>query len=204
MNPITTLFIRYTLRIEGKRTTFADRKTIIIMEERKDLLLSGAMTYGFAMGVFWVVKYLFFIFSFKVPSLNIVYMSLTMIVPYVAYKMTKQYKQTIGGKIGFLHAWRFGLLLYFFAALIVALEHFVFFKYIAPPDYLTNAMGQMLDVLKASNVDSELVEAFGKTRISPIHMAIQGIFNNTFYGIILSIPVAAILSRKKSTDTIRQ
>jgi|GEM_PF-5950734 len=27
------------------------------MEENKNLLLKGAMTYGLAMGIYWVVKY---------------------------------------------------------------------------------------------------------------------------------------------------
>ena len=30
------------------------------MEENKNLLLKGAMTYGLAMGIYWVVKYIFF------------------------------------------------------------------------------------------------------------------------------------------------
>ena len=38
------------------------------MEENKNLLLKGAMTYGLAMGIYWVVKYIFFIFSVSVPS----------------------------------------------------------------------------------------------------------------------------------------
>jgi len=43
------------------------------MEENKGLLLKSAMTYGLAMGIFWVIKYLFFIFSNTVPALNIIY-----------------------------------------------------------------------------------------------------------------------------------
>lgn len=96
------------------------------MEENKGLLLKSAMTYGLVMGIFWVIKYLFFIFSNTVPSLNIVYLGLTLLVPFIAYYLTKRYKQDIGGTISFFHAWRFGTMLYFFAALIVALEHFVF------------------------------------------------------------------------------
>ena len=41
------------------------------MEENKNLLLKGAMTYGLAMGIYWVVKYIFFIFSVSVPSLSL-------------------------------------------------------------------------------------------------------------------------------------
>ena len=48
------------------------------MEENKNLLLKGAMTYGLAMGIYWVVKYIFFIFSVSVPSLSLVYWLLTL------------------------------------------------------------------------------------------------------------------------------
>ena len=174
------------------------------MEENKGLLLKSAMTYGLAMGIFWVIKYLFFIFSNTVPVLNIIYIVLTLTVPFIAYYLTKRYKQDIGGKISFFHAWRFGTMLYFFAALIVALEHFVFFQFIAPADFLAYSVNQMIEVLKDSQVSTEVMEAIGKTNFTPIHMAIQGVFNNIFYGIILSIPVAAILCRNNETGTIRQ
>lgn len=174
------------------------------MEENKNLLLKGAMTYGLAMGIYWVVKYIFFIFSVSVPSLGLVYWLLTLAVPFIAYYMTKRYQHDIGGRISFFHAWRFGTMLYFFAALIVSLEYFVFYQFIAPPDFLANAIGQLTTVLKDSQVNSEMIESLSKIRISPIHMAIQGIFNNVFYGIILSIPVAALLCRNNSTGSITE
>lgn len=40
----------------------------------------------------------------------------------------------------------------------------------------------MIEVLKDSQVSSEVIEAIGKTNFTPIHMAIQGVFNNIFYG----------------------
>ena len=174
------------------------------MEENKNLLLKGAMTYGLAMGIYWVVKYIFFIFSVSVPSLSLVYWLLTLAVPFIAHYMTKRYRHDIGGRISFFHAWRFGTMLYFFAALIVSLEYFVFYQFIAPPDFVANAIGQLTTVLKDSQVSSEMIDSLSKIRISPIHMAIQGIFNNVFYGIILSIPVAALLCRNNSTGSITE
>lgn len=174
------------------------------MEENKGLLLKCAMTYGLTMGIFWVIKYLFLIFSSTIPSLNIVYLALTVLVPFIAYYLTKRYRQDIGGKISFFHAWRFGTMLYFFAALIVALEHFVFFQFIAPPDFLANSVNQVVEVLKDSQVSTEVIETVGRTNFTPIHMAIQGIFNNIFYGIILSIPVAAIVCRNNETGNVAE
>lgn len=163
------------------------------MEENKGLLLKCAMSYGLAMGIFWVVKYLFLIFAYSVPFLIFIYMILTLAVPFVAYAFTKRYRQDIGGNISFFHAWRFGIMLYFFAALIVAIEHFIFFQFIAPPDFLANTISQFVESMKNSYMSEEIIDAVSRINFTPIHMAIQGIFNNIFYGIILSIPVAAIV-----------
>lgn len=171
------------------------------MEENKDLLMKSAMSYGLGMGIFWVIKYLFLVFGYSTPALIFIYQILCFAVPVVAYQMTKRYRQEIGGVISFSHAWRFGIMLYFFAALIVSIEHFVFYQYIAPPDFLQNMMNQAVVALQEANMDSEVINSINQTNFTPIHMTIQGIFNNIFYGIILSIPVATLVSRKKAVQT---
>lgn len=174
------------------------------MEENKSILLKSAMSYGLAMGIFWVIKYLFLIFGYSIPALNTIYIGLSLAVPFIAYYLTKRYRQDIGGNISFFHAWRFGTMLYLFAALIVSLEHFIFFQFIAPADFLVNTMTQTVNLLKGTLISSEVIDAISQTNLTPIHMAIQGVFNNIFYGIILSIPVAVILCRNNATETIKE
>lgn len=174
------------------------------MEENKSLLLKSAMSYGLAMGIYWVIKYLFFIFGYTVPMLITIYWGFSLAVPFIAYYMTKKYRDEIGGQISFFHAWRFGTMLYFFAALIVSLEHFIFFQFIAPRDFMTNMATSMVQVMQNSKVSAEMIESITNMNFTPIHMAIQGIFNNIFYGIVLSIPVAAIVCRKKAAGTVSE
>lgn len=174
------------------------------MEDNKGLLLKCAMSYGLAMGIYWVIKYLFLIFGYSIPPLIFIYEGLSLAVPFIAYYLTKRYRQDIGGSISFFHAWRFGIMLYFFAALIVSVEHFVFYQFIAPPDFISNTMDQAVKVLKDANFDSEILETVKQTNITPIHMAIQQIFNNIFYGIIFSIPVAALVCRKQTTASVSE
>ena len=174
------------------------------MEEKKDLLMKGAMTYGLSMGIYWVVKYLFFIFSIGTPSLGLVYWALTLAVPFIAYHMTRRYRTEIGGTISFGHAWQFGILLYFFAAVILSLEIFVFYRFIAPPDLLPDTIKQLTTLLQDSQVTPEMIDSLQKIDFSPIQMAIQSIFNNVFYGIIFSLPVAALVrgsARRYTGDT---
>ena len=160
--------------------------------ENKGILLKSAMSYGLAMGVYWVVKYLFFIFGTSSPSLMFLYEVGSLAVPVLAYYWTDCYRRDVGGRISFGHAWQFGVLLYFFAALIVSLEHYVFYKYIASR------------LLEAADAKADMLKAVDEIRLTPVHMAIQGIFNNVFYGIILSVPVAALVCRKRSGEEIKQ
>lgn len=180
---------------------FCRRKRLIFnkMGEDKSFLLRGAMNYGFVMGIYWVIKYVFFILGFSHPTANIVYWSLSCLVPYIAYKMTRRYRENIGGKLGFFHAWQFGVLLYFFAAILVSLEHYLFYRFIAPPDLLMRTVSDMEEALKESGASQALLDAIKEIHVTPIQMAIQGIFNNVLYGIILSIPVA-LLARGESSD----
>lgn len=154
------------------------------------------------MGCYWVFKYLFFMFSLQMPLLSSLYWGMTIMVPYIAYRFTKRYREQLGGQIGFFHAWQFGILLYFFAALIVSLAHYVFYRYIAPDDFLTNSISEAVNLLQNSQIDTQLTQSLQEIRITPIQMAIQGIFNNLFYGIIFSIPVAALLCRNNTSGRI--
>ena len=172
------------------------------MQENKSLLLKSAMEFGFGMGCYWVFKYLFFMFSLQVPLLSSLYWGLTIMVPYIAYRLTKRYRMQLGGQIGFFHAWQFGILLYFFAALIVSLVHYGFYRYIAPADFLTNSINEAIGLLQNSQIDTQLIQSLQEIKITPIQMAIQGIFNNLFYGIIFSIPVAALLCRNNVSGQI--
>ncbi|MDR1937106.1 MAG: DUF4199 domain-containing protein [Tannerellaceae bacterium] len=169
--------------------------------ENKGLLLKSAMFYGLLLGTFWIIKYIFFILGTTHPAMGFVYWILTSLTIVFAYIFTKVYKILIGGRIGFFHAWQFGILLYFFAALIVSLLHYVFFRHLAPPDYVANMIDAAVNMIKEINPQAE--EALnGMPAFTPIRLTLQGILNNVFYGIILSLPVATLLCRGRITGFI--
>lgn len=170
------------------------------MKEDKSLLMPRAMTYGLIMGVAWSIKYLFFIFGMDMPILSNLYWGCTLAVPFAAYLFTKQYRMEIGGTIGTYHAWQFGVLVYFFAALIVSLSHYVFYAYLAPADFITNAFKQTMSLFEEADM-KDVSKAMESMDLSPIQMTIQQIFNNVFYGMIFSLPVALLLKRNANKKT---
>lgn len=160
--------------------------------------MSAAMSYGFSLGIFWIVKYIFYMFSMRFSYLVVIYWEMSLVVPYLAYLLTKRYREDLGGVISFSQAWRFGVLIYLFAAMLVSIMHYVFYRFVAPPDFLSSAVEQTIASLKQMQVDSKVISSIESMNFSPIHMALQGILNNIFYGIILSLPVAALVCRRKS------
>ena len=168
------------------------------MENKNSGLMSAAMSYGFSLGIFWIVKYIFYMFSMRFSYLVVIYWGMSLVVPYLAYLLTKRYREDLGGVISFSQAWRFGVLIYLFAAMLVSIMHYVFYRFVAPPDFLSSAVEQTIVSLKQMQVDSKVISSIESMNFSPIHMALQGILNNIFYGIILSLPVAALVCRRKS------
>lgn len=160
--------------------------------------MPAAMSYGFSLGIFWIVKYIFYMFSMRFSYLVVIYWGMSLVVPYLAYLLTKRYREDLGGVISFSQAWRFGVLIYLFAAMLVSVMHYVFYRFVAPPDFLSSAVEQTIASLKQMQVDSKVISSIESMNFSPIHMALQGILNNIFYGIILSLPVAALVCRRKS------
>ena len=160
--------------------------------------MSAAMSYGFSLGIFWIVKYIFYMFSMRFSYLVVIYWGMSLVVPYLAYLLTKRYREDLGGVISFSQAWRFGVLIYLFAAMLVSVMHYVFYRFVAPTDLLSSAVEQTIASLKQMQVDSKVISSIESMNFSPIHMALQGILNNIVYGIILSLPVAALVCRRKS------
>ena len=62
------------------------------------------MTYGLAMGIYWVVKYIFFIFSVSVPSLSLVYWLFDARRPFHRLLHDERYRHDIGeDQFSFMH-----------------------------------------------------------------------------------------------------
>ena len=162
--------------------------------------MTATMSYGSSLGIFWIVKYIFYMFSMRFSYLVVIYWGMSLVVPYLAYLLTKRYREDLGGVISFSQAWRFGVLIYLFAAMLVSVMHYVFYRFVAPPDFLSSAVEQTIASLKQMQVDSKVISSIESMNFSPIHMALQGILNNIFYGIILSLPVAALVCRRKSLE----
>lgn len=164
-----------------------------LLEDRSGLYHHAAKS-GLVFGLFWIIKYLCVFGIFRMPLfMGLIYMGLTIYVPFMAYSLTKKYRDSLSSeRFSFSHGWLFGILLYFFASILVTIPHFIFYSYILPSN-----LPQILDQMRSVGFDKTLLRAIetSMNEISPIKRALGDISNNTIWGIVFSLPVAILLKR---------
>lgn len=177
------------------------------MAENKGYMQRYAMLFGTYMGVFWISKFILFPIGLSVPFLLFLFMGLKLCVPFMGYYYARMYRNHVcGGGISFLHAWIFTVFMYIFAALLAAVAHYIYFRFI-DHGYVLNTCETMVDTLAQSNMpgmDSYIAtyqEALETARLlSPIDITLQMISSNVFWGSILAFPTALFVMRRKKDD----
>lgn len=163
-----------------------------------------AMLFGTYMGVFWILKFILFPVGLSVPFLFLLFTGLTLCVPFMGYYYVRMYRnQVCGGSIGFLHAWAFTILMYMFAAMLAAVAHYVYFRFI-DHGYVINTCEAMINTIAREDIpgmDSYIDtyrEALEMTRsITPIDITLQMVSSNVFWGSLLAFPTALFAMKRR-------
>lgn len=125
------------------------------MAENRGYMQRYAMLFGTYMGGFWILKFILFPVGLSVPFLLFLFMGLTLCVPFMGYYYARMYRnQVCGGGISFLHAWVFTVFMYMFAALLAAVAHYIYFRFI-DHGYVINTCETMVDTLAQSNMPGD-------------------------------------------------
>ncbi len=171
-------------------------------------VVNGAMMYGTAMGVFWILKFALVPLIFTIPFTSLMFLGLTAAVPFLGYFFVRQYRNRYcpNGQIGLMQAWLFCLLMYAFAALLVSVAHYVFFRYIDGGTMLATYNSMLDELQNATPEMGEMVTQYRQAvdliaAMSPIELTIQLVLNNIFYGMMLSLPTAFIVSLKRGNQS---
>lgn len=167
-------------------------------------LQEGAMRFGTLMGTFWIIKFSFLLLGFTLPLLQLFFILLTLFVPVLGFIYAKRFRNRhCNGEFSFAQAFIFTFLLYVFAALLAAVGHYIYFRFI-DHGYLAGMYLEQLETLKSSvkgemltSID-QLIEAFNTiSSLSPLALTFQLISQNLFYGALLALPTALLVMKRK-------
>lgn len=169
------------------------------------------MLFGTYLGAFWILKFILFPLGLTVPFFLLLFGVLTMCVPFMGYYYVRLYRnQVCGGSIGFLHAWIFTVFMYMFAALLTALAHYIYFRFI-DQGFVLNAYEGILNSVEGNTAmvpGMEIyIEQFKEVlsvlrTLSPIEITMQLMSQNVFYGSLLAIPTALFAMKRPPIDKI--
>ena len=167
-------------------------------------LQQTAMYFGTLMGLFWIIKFTFLPLGFTIPLLQLLFVLLTFFVPILGYLYARKFRNRYcGGSITFSRAFAFTVLMYLFAALLAAVAHYIYFRYIDNGFLIDSYIGQ-LEAMKPTATEElkessdQFIEGFSLiTSLSPIQLTFQLISQNFLYGTLLALPTALLVMRRK-------
>ena len=161
---------------------------------------NAAMWHGLILAAYLVVRFFFMVNSDSNTILNLLFIALTIGIPFVAYFLGKDFKKKSEEELTYRNFYSHGFFMFFFASLILAAVEYVYYGFINP-DFITdqyNTLVQNIDILKQTMPDVSQIEEIVNNSPIPTasQMAMQNIWMYSFAGIIISLINAYILNKK--------
>lgn len=172
------------------------------MTENRTNIQKYAMHFGTYMGIFWIFKFAIFPLGFNIPFLSLLFILLTLAVPFVGYYYTKTYRDKFcAGVISFSHALLFTIFLYLFASMLTAVAHYVYFQYIDGGFVVQsyeNLWNQLMTTSPGLIENKEIIKEIIQTArsLTPIDITFQTLSGDVIWGCVLAIPTALVVMRK--------
>ncbi|MDD3432100.1 MAG: DUF4199 domain-containing protein [Bacteroidales bacterium] len=165
-----------------------------VMEQTPNPLLSKykyAANYGLYLGLYIALFYLWGIL-FQQGALSRIITTLGWIgLPFFCVFLVKNYRnKALEGYIRYGQAWSFGLWMFVFASLIMAVVHYLHFELIQP-DYIKDNYNQALILLEQMNYPQEQLDTLIKFGVPS---SIQFVFSYIWFYIIGGAFLFLILS----------
>ena len=162
---------------------------------------NAAMWHGLILAIYLVIRFFFMVSSADSTILNLLFIFITIGVPFVAYYLGKDFKKKTDEELTYRNFYTHGFFMFFFASLILAAVEYVYYGFINT-EFITeqyNTLLQNIEILKQTMPDASQIEEI--VNESPIptasQMAMQNVWMYSFIGIIISLINAYILNKKR-------
>jgi len=183
--------------------------------EQAAQLRQKSMALGTALGVYYIVKFCLFPMSLQSGTLwGMLFIVLTLLVPFVVWRMVRRYQQaSMPEGMPFVVAWTFALRIFFFASLLVAVAHYVYFAFI-DGGALAQAYTDSLATLRDTPVEgigdpltwqnqldtlAQTIQAIAA--LTPIQLVMELFVNNLFWGSIAALFIALFTMRRPAPNS---
>lgn len=170
------------------------------MEIQQSKVYNAAMWHGLILAIYLVIRFFFMVSSANSTILNLLFIFITIGVPFVAYYLGKDFKKKTDEELTYRNFYSHGFFMFFFASLILAAVEYVYYGFINT-EFITeqyNTLLQNIEILKQTMPDATQIEEMVNNSPIPTasQMAMQNVWMYSFAGIIISLINAYILNKK--------
>ncbi len=188
-----------------KMSNFASEKGIpCIMTPAEYIQLKAfARVDGALLALLWTVSFACYVAGIAQPLYAIAALLLMVATPFFVGKRLRRFRdESLGGFISMLRGWAFVILVFFYGGILLALVQYVYFAYI-DQGYL---LASFTTAIQAPE-NKQVIEAYGMQQavdesltmmstMRPIDYALNVLTMNITIGIIIGLPIAALLQKK--------
>ena len=171
------------------------------MEIQQSKVYNAAMWHGLILAIYLVIRFFFMVSSANSTILNLLFIFITLGVPFVAYYLGKDFKKKTDEELTYRNFYSHGFFMFFFASLILAAVEYVYYGFINT-EFITeqyNTLLQNIEIIKQTMPDASQIEEMVNNSPIPTasQMAMQNVWMYSFVGIIISLINAYILNKKR-------
>lgn len=163
---------------------------------------------GAIIGAMWIASFFCFVGEFQVPVLSFVAVALAIASVGVLVVRARKFRDNIlGGEISFGKAMLYCVQTFFHSILLMAVAQYLYFQFM-DHGYIINQYITMLSTPEYASVAKEVYGVEAKqliailqntmTTMRPIEIAYQFLTINVIVGILISVPMAAIVRRVRA------
>ena len=158
---------------------------------------------GAYVGVAWIISFALYIYGLSSPLLGMCGVMIALFSPFVAALRLRRFRDIArDGIISFRRSMAYYIYIFFYASLLFALAQYIYFAYI-DGGYLVRSYAALME----SPETMAMMKDYGLTEkqmtdniamlgeVNPIYIVLNILTMNIAVGIVMSIPVAAMMKR---------
>lgn len=159
---------------------------------------------GAWLAILWIVSFGCYVAGFAQPIYGMAALILMVATPFYVTKRLRRFRdEDRNGAISWLRGWAFVILVFFYAGILLALAQYVYFAYI-DQGYMLSSFTTALQ----SEESQQMIKAYGMQQtveeslsmmadMRPIDYALNVLTMNISIGIVIGMPIAAFIQKKK-------
>lgn len=157
---------------------------------------------GAKLSLLWMASFALYVIGLSSPAYGLGALVLAVLTPFFVGSCLRHFRdEGLEGSISLMRGWVYTVYVFFYGGLLFALAQWAYLTYM-DQGYLMKAIGQMLSTpetaeslrqMGLTETLDESIQMLGQMR--PIDLSLNMLTTNIFTGIVLGLPIAAVLRK---------